>query len=124
MAEPTEPLDLPERPEPNKDRFFALRALGTALLIIGLLFRMMHWPYGYQVLLAGLLVWSLWNVLFIFMPPRRKGFEYAYSVGRLALAGALFAQIFLNSASGMYLFGLAAMSFVVGVVLALRSGED
>lgn len=123
MNEPNEPLDFPDRPQSNKDRYFALRAVGTGLLIVGLLFRFMHWPYGYQILLAGLIVWSFWNLLFMFTPPRRKGFEYAYSVGRLSLAAALFAQIFLDSASGLYFFGLAATSFVVGVVLALQSDQ-
>lgn len=124
MTEPNEPLDLPDRPKSTQDRFFALRVAGTALLIIGLLFRFMHWPYGYQILLAGLIVWSVWNVLFMFLSPRQKSFEYAYSIGRLALAGALFVQIFLQTSSGIYFFGLAAMSFVVGVVLALRADDE
>jgi hypothetical protein len=122
MSENNAPLDLPERPKNNKDRFFALRIAGTACLIIGLWFRTMHWPYSNNLLAAGLVAWTVWNVLFLLSGERKK-FEIAYSVGRLSLAGALFLQIFMKSEIGLYLFGVAAASFLLGVVLAQRADD-
>lgn len=123
MQSDQDPIDFPRNPRQQKEEFFALRLVGTALLVIGLVARMSHWPYANELLLAGLVIWSAWNLLALFAGRRKKVWEQCYSIGRLALALALFLQIFLFSAYSLVAFGFAALVFVVGIVAAFRDKE-
>ena len=117
MENPNEPIDLPPRQgDPRRDPLFWMRLVGTALLVVGLLFRIQHWPLGGTLLLAGLAVWSLWNVLFLFSGHSLRLWEVLYTVGRLSLALALFLQLFMRSYLSLFVFGFAALIFLGGVV--------
>ena len=117
METPNEPIDLPPRnSDPRRDPLFWMRLVGTALLVVGLLFRIQGWPMGSTILLAGLVVWSLWNVLFLFSVNGLRPWEVLYTVGRLLLALALFLQLYLMSYVSLYVFGAAALVFLGGVV--------
>lgn len=117
MENPNEPIDLPPRQgDPRRDPLFWMRLIGTALLVVGLLFRIQHWPMGSTILLAGLVVWSLWNVLFLLSVNGLRPWEVLYTVGRLLLAGALFLQLYIVSYVSLYVFGAAALVFLGGVV--------
>lgn len=117
MENPNEPIDLPPRQgDPRRDPLFWMRLVGTALLVVGLLFRIQHWPLGGTLLLAGLAVWSLWNVLFLFSGHGLRLWEVLYTVGRLSLALALFLQLFMRSYLSLFVFGFAALVFLGGVV--------
>lgn len=124
MENNNRPIDYPDKP-PRRDRYFNLRLIGTLLLVVGLVFRTMHWPYAMYLLGAGLLIWTIWNIL-VFVDGRdNKPWDYAYSLGRIALAAALFLQVFLQMGNwSMFTFALAALFFVIGVVLAIRDRSE
>jgi hypothetical protein len=120
VANEDTPLDLPEKPEPQNEAFFALRLVGTGLVVVGLIGRSMHWPYANELLMSGLVTWSAWNLLLLIRGRRKKRWEQFYALGRLSLAAALFLQVFLYSRYSLVSFGIAALFFVAGVVASMR----
>lgn len=117
MDSTNEPIDLPPRKnDPRRDPLFWMRLAGTALLVVGLLFRIQGWPMGSTLLLAGLVVWSLWNILFLLTVRDLRAWEILYTIGRLLLAVALFLQLYILSFYSLFVFGVAALVFLSGVI--------
>lgn len=112
-------LDLPEK-EAQKSSLFKFRISATFIMAAGLLFRLMHWPFGMWLLAAGLSMWVFWNFLDLYSRKDHQLWHISYFIGRLLLVMALI-MLYMHELELMrYGIFAAAMAFSVGFVLSPR----
>lgn len=119
-----EPIDLPEGEEKKDNLSTLLHLIATSSLVIGLLFYLMHWPYGPLLLVIGIGIYAAWNLYDLTRFRQKKHWELAYGLGRLLLIAALYSGIVKGKTFSVWLFSLAAVCFIVGIVMSLRQGRD
>lgn len=112
--EENEILDLPEDNRPKPKEFYTLRFASTLLMAFGLVGRMQHWPWSKAILVTGILLWTVWNLIHFFSRKNPILMETMYFGGRLALAVAVFLMFFGRPAFSNYIFGAAAIFFLIG----------
>lgn len=114
-----EPLDfLPDETEGKIDEqpYRHLRLFVAGVLIVGFIFRFQNWPYGWYILLFGLLGWVIWNILLLARFKTLRTSERFYTFGRLAMAAAVFVGIFHGSLLTFIVFGVAGLLFISGML--------
>lgn len=99
----------------NEQPFKHLRLAVAAILVVGFLFRFQHWPYGSYILLLGLTGWVLWNALLLTRFRALGLAERWYTFGRLTMAFAVVVGLFFGSTLTFFVFGLAALLFILGM---------
>lgn len=117
-------LDLPEEKKKKDKEYFYLRIASIGLLCLGILFRMMHWPYANILLLAGGIAWTAWTVVFLLNLERPKVFQWAYGIGRVAIIVGVVLILVVKNGFGLYLFGFAAVCFVLGIIASFFDRND
>ena len=114
--EDEEILDLPEKGKSRKQEYFYLRMLSVGLLCAGTLFRFQHWPYASMLLAAGLVLWTIWNIIYLVSLKSPSFYEVAYGIGRLCLSIGIVIILLQLRNVGLIFFGFAAVNFLAGVI--------
>lgn len=117
-------LDLPEEKKKKDKEYFYLRIASIGLLCIGTLFRLMHWPFSSLILLAGGISWTIWTIVFLINLERPRIYQWAYSIGRVAVIIGVVLILLLRKSIGLYFFGFATLCFLTGIMASFFDKKE
>jgi hypothetical protein len=109
-------LDAPD-PKPRKQKYLLLGYVSLALMALGVIMQMLHWPFWMWPVLIGSVGMIVRSVLFFIRKPQRL-FAWAYFFGRIALIGGLLVYFF-RTTNSKWVFVPAFCFFFIGVVLTM-----
>lgn len=112
-------LDAPDESEVDKEtpkKLAWVKVAGMVAFVLGVTFKIQHWPYASFFLMAGVVLVILWDVIQLTTGKFKNLTDWAYFIGRLCLFAYFIIPAFINMQWYRLLLFPAGIAFGVGIV--------
>lgn len=106
-------LDLPEKGRSRPQRFDLFIMLSLGIILVGLLFKIMHWPFGSELTVIGAIALTISYGLRFALSPQKSMLDLL----RLVFGSALLVSIILNMTGFRY--GDTLITFAMWLLLPI-----
>lgn len=114
-------LDLPDQ-KPNRNKYLWLFISAVALMLLGYLFVVEHWPYGVWMVIFSTVMFIAYLILSFIERRQKPFFQYCYMLGKVFVIIGLNLWFLEMDQLAIYVVYGAFLTFVAGVVsLFIRS---